>query len=350
MGEMTSKEIVSRAIRGLPTPRVASGPLAVHFCAHRKGISLKEYTSSAEKMADSILHYYDEFQPDAVWLSADTWVTAGSMGARVGFVDERQPMGSIGGPLIRSEEDLDRIPDPDPHHRGRFPLMLEAFRRIRQSLGDEVFLVPCFDQYPFSLACALMGAERVMLAVGDPKQLDLVRRVMDKALDFAAAYALALAEEGADLLSGGDSPAGLLGPDHYQAIAFPWQCRLIERIKEHCDLPVSLHVCGKATPYLPLMKATGADVLELDHYVDLDEALEITAGETAVWGNLDPVGLLAQSGPEQVREAATRAIEQVRRSGHRRFVLSSGCTLALETPPENLHAMLQVARQSRGLG
>ena len=37
-------------------------------------------------------------------------------------------------------------------------MMLEALERIRQALGDEVFVVACFDQYPFSLACALMGS------------------------------------------------------------------------------------------------------------------------------------------------------------------------------------------------
>ena len=41
--------------------------------------------------------------------------------------------------------------------------MLDALRRIARPLGDEVFLVACFDQYPFSLACELLGAERAML-------------------------------------------------------------------------------------------------------------------------------------------------------------------------------------------
>ena len=38
-------------------------------------------------------------------------------------------------------------------------------------------------------------------------------------------------------------------------------------------------------------------------------------------------------------EAADNAFQIVRSHGHRRFVLSSGCTLAMETPAENLDAV-----------
>ncbi|HRZ46467.1 MAG TPA: uroporphyrinogen decarboxylase family protein [Candidatus Paceibacterota bacterium] len=57
-------------------------------------------------------------------------------------------------------------------------------------------------------------------------------------------------------------------------------------------------------------------------------------------GILDPVGLLAQGSDAQVRQAARRAVETARRCGHARFILSSGCTLAIETPEANLEAML----------
>ena len=77
---MNSKELVSAALGGLPVSRVPTGPLAVHFCAGLAGHSLSHYTTSATAMAESILRYYDRFKPDAVWLSADTWVSAEAMG------------------------------------------------------------------------------------------------------------------------------------------------------------------------------------------------------------------------------------------------------------------------------
>jgi predicted dehydrogenase len=106
--------------------------------------------------------------------------------------------------------------------------------------------------------------------------------------------------------------------------------------------PVSLHICGRATPLLASMAASGADVLELDHAVDPAEACRIVGPGVALWGNLDPVGVLAQGTPTTVTTAARRAVASVQSCGHRRFVLSSGCTLAWETPFENVEALCRI--------
>jgi uroporphyrinogen-III decarboxylase len=47
----------------------------------------------------------------------------------------------------------------------------------------------------------------------------------------------------------------------------------------------------------------------------------------------------------EVRQATRNVLQTVAASGHRRFVLSSGCTLAVDTPPENLVTMLEAARE-----
>jgi uroporphyrinogen decarboxylase len=338
-----SKQRVLDTLRGVDVPRIVTGPLAVHYCARFAGRSLREYTSDASVLADCVLRYYEAFRPDAIWLSADTWVTAQAMGAAVRFPADDQPMCGDGTPLVRCAADVDRIPPPDPSSQGRFPLMLDAMRRLRKALGEDVFLVACFDQYPFSLACALLGAETAMLCVTDDRPL--LDAVMERAMEYALAYAQALADAGADMLSGGDSPAGLLGPRLYAEVALPWEKRLIARLKAVVNVPVALHICGNATPLLTSMAASGTDVLELDHAVSAAVAAERIGPDVAIWGNLDPVGLLAQGTAEQVRHATIDLVQTMRRCGHRRFVLSSGCTLAVETPSKNIRAMLDAARE-----
>jgi uroporphyrinogen decarboxylase len=88
------------------------------------------------------------------------------------------------------------------------------------------------------------------------------------------------------------------------------------------------------------MAATGADVLEIDHAVDLTTACCVVRTETVLWGNIDPVGVLAQGTPEGVADAAQRALAAVRAEGRSGYVLSSGCTLAVETPAANLDALI----------
>ena len=343
---MNSKQLVTAALAGQPVPRVPAGPLAVHFCAAQAGQTLRRYTTDATALADAVIRYYERFQPDAVWLSADTWVSAEAMGAKVGAHGDDQPFGALGGPLLRCAADIDRIPAPDPGSQGRYPLMLSALERVVAALGDEVFIVACMDQYPFSLAAALMDINEIMLKLYDDPPL--VEALLDRCAEYTLAYGTALAAAGADMLSGGDSPAGLVGPALYGEIVQPSETKLISQLKAAVRIPVSLHSCGHATPILPLMAASGADVLELDQAVDLATACRIAGPEIALWGNLDPVSLLARGTPDGVRAAAASALATVQAAGHARYVLSSGCTLAVETPPENLDALIGMARRPGG--
>ncbi len=336
---MTSKQLVAAALRGQAVPRIPVGPLAVHFCAGLAGHPIRRYSTDATALADSVIRYHERFTPDAVWLSADTWVSAEAMGVKIGATDDNQPLGGIGEPLVRTAADIDRIPAVNVGTQGRYPMMLEALARIVEALGKEVFIVACLDQYPFSLAAALMGINEIMVKLYDDPPF--VQALMERCAEYTLAYGTALAATGADLLSGGDSPAGLVGPALYAETVLPAAQTLIEKLKPAAKIPVSLHICGNATPILPLMATSGADVLELDHAVDLATACRIVGHDIAIWGNLDPVAVLSRGTPDEVRQEVAKALAAVRAAGHPRFVLSSGCTLAVETPFRNLDALVR---------
>lgn len=91
------------------------------------------------------------------------------------------------------------------------------------------------------------------------------------------------------------------------------------------------------------MVRSGADVLEVDHAVDLATACRMAGPAITLWGNLDPVALLSRGRPDRIRQQAHAALATVRAAGHPRFLLGSGCTLAVETPPENIDALIQAA-------
>jgi uroporphyrinogen decarboxylase len=84
-----------------------------------------------------------------------------------------------------------------------------------------------------------------------------------------------------------------------------------------------------------------------NHQVPVAQAFRIVGSEIAIWGNLDPVRVLAQGSPAAVGEATHHLLRSVATSGCRRFVLSSGCTLAVETPVSNLDAFFEAARNFR---
>jgi uroporphyrinogen-III decarboxylase len=67
---MNSQERVLAALNGAPVDQVATGPLAVHFCARQAGVTIQEYTMDAGVLSDCVIRYYEKYRPDAIWLSA----------------------------------------------------------------------------------------------------------------------------------------------------------------------------------------------------------------------------------------------------------------------------------------
>ncbi len=305
------------------------------------GISLEEYSYDSDLLAASVLRYYERYRPDAVWVSADTWITAEAMGAPVTSPGPYQPLAGPSEGFIHSAADLDQIPPPDPTSQGRQPVLLDAVRQVAGAIGNEAFIVGCFDQSPFSLACAVGGISNVMLkTMTDPP---FVEALIERCIDFAVAYGQAMAEAGADMLSTGDSPAGLVGPDLYKQFCLPAEQRVFRALRESTDSFLSLHICGNATPILPAMVDSGADVLELDQSVPLDQAFEAVPKTLAIWGNIDPVEVLLKGTTEDVQHDCLRALRQAEQADHP-FILSSGCTLAPNTPGENVAALIDSAR------
>lgn len=304
---------------------------------------MEAYTLDADRLAESVVRYYRAFRPDAVWVSADTWITAEAMGASVHFPGDGEPMCGTAEATFRTLEDLARIPSPAPYALGRQPVMLRALRKVVDEIGDEVFVVACFDQSPFSLACAVGGINEIMVATRDNPIF--VSRLLERCRDHVIRYAQALAAEGADMLSTGDSAAVMLGPETYRRFALPHEQHVFTTLRESTDCALSLHICGDTTPILTDMASSGADVLELDAEVDLGHACSILPDPIAVWGNLNAVSPVYNGTPAHVRAAADEALAAVRRTGRSRFVLSTGCCVAPNTPGENLKALIQAAQQ-----
>jgi len=120
-----------------------------------------------------------------------------------------------------------------------------------------------------------------MLALDD--DLALVEALMERCLEYGLAYGRALAAAGADVLTGGDSPAGLIGPRRYRDVALPFEQRLIAGLKAATSKPVSLHICGNAEPILADMARSGADLLEIDYRTDLALACRTVGPDVALW-------------------------------------------------------------------
>jgi uroporphyrinogen decarboxylase len=93
------------------------------------------------------------------------------------------------------------------------------------------------------------------------------------------------------------------------------------------------------------MEQTGLDGIDtLDPpplgTVELEMAIEILGKRVFIKGNLDPVNTLLMGTPDDVRNAAVRRLEIAKPGGA--YILSTACSVAPATPPENLMVLQEV--------
>lgn len=125
-------------------------------------------------------------------------------------------------------------------------------------------------------------------------------------------------------------------------------------VTEFCaerSTPVMCHTCGAIGDRLELIADLGFTGLEcLDPpplgNVELDDAVRRIGKRMTIKGNMDPVNVLLKGDPETVRKDALWRLEQGMKA--RGFILSTACSVAPDTPAENLDILYEVVEKYGG--
>ena len=104
-----------------------------------------------------------------------------------------------------------------------------------------------------------------------------------------------------------------------------------------------LHICGNTSRIWTEMANVGATVLSLDNIIDLREAREAVGGRVILAGNVKPIETLMKGTREQIMNETRECLRKASDSP-KGYILSSGCAIALDTPPENILAFMDAAR------
>lgn len=163
-----------------------------------------------------------------------------------------------------------------------------------------------------------------------------LRDLLEICAEVAVAFAQAQIEAGADLIGLGDAIASQVSARMYREFALPYEQRIFAAVHE-MGAVARLHICGDTTHLLAEMAESGADIIDLDWMVDIRSAAEILGEWPVICGNFDPVAILLQGTPDQVREATLYCLEQ----GGARSISAAGCEVPDGTPAQNLHAQSQ---------
>jgi uroporphyrinogen decarboxylase len=338
---MTSKEIIHKAIRLEPTPRLPVSLLSAGaWTLNRNGLTLEQALNvSPERFAEVVAQTNELAGCDMVWPGSGYHNLAiRGAGGRIKFRVKGTP--DVQEPILRGDWaaaslNTRRVQD-DPGVR----LLANAARILVRQIGAHT-LVGTSQWAPFTLGGLAFGVERLMRSIHKDKP------AVHAALEFAASlcydYLEPFIDAGVEMISLADPTASgdLISREQFNEFALPYIQRVATKIKARGVL-VTVHICGNTTNRLDRISVAGADIMSVDYKVSLADARRILGGKAAFAGNLNPVAIMQKLTPEGVAEASRASIAAAGPGPG--YILMPGCDIPPSVPLENVQAMVQTAR------
>jgi [methyl-Co(III) methanol-specific corrinoid protein]:coenzyme M methyltransferase len=265
---------------------------------------------------------------ESVKVPFDLTVETGALGADIDYgTNETLPRATK--PPFENPEDF--IFNEDYVKRGRIPVVLEAIRLSRKEYGDRAPVISSLVG-PFTLSALLFGMERLFIWM--LQEPDRYRAALKKATHLCMAYAREQFEAGSHVIQIADpsSSRDLISSEHYGAFVAPYH-------KELCSafyFPTVIHICGDITGHLKHIVETGASGISFDYKTGIEEAKKGLKGKMALIGYV-PTSLLREGKPEEVHAYSRQCLK----AGI--DALNAGCAWPLDTPTENITAMVRAA-------
>jgi len=311
---------------------------------YNSGNTFLSLAGDRRKMASTIIKTYERMRWDMVFVGSgyNNFLAAalgGEIKVRKGAVPDLKE------PIVGSAEDLEALEleliEEDPVIQA----VREATQLVAAEIGGEVG-VTTTAWGPFTFAAQLRGVENLMRDIY--KRPELARAVIEVSREAVTRFYEPLVKERvipvvalAEPTASGD----LISRRHFDEFVLPPLQRLSSDIRG-MGASVFLHICGNTTDKLGSIARTGVQLISIDHKVDIGIAKEVFRGIMCLGGNIDPVGVMKEGAPEQVKRAALECLEKAASGGG--FFLMPGCDIPPGVPERNIRALLNTAREHRG--
>ena len=291
-------------------------PILSYPVTRLMGINVRQLISSSETMAEGMKILADRIPSLAAFCMMDLSVEIECFGASAEAFDDMVPF--VSDTVVHSLEEAERIRVPEPGE-GRTQIYLDAAAKAKKLITDRPVIA--FASGPYTLACRMMGMEKLMAAsFADP---GIVFETLEKATEFICRYAEAFRQAGADGIVLAEPTAGLISPKMARTFSHPYTKAVVDRVRSG-EFACFYHNCGES---VLKMKEDLAD-LHMDGYnfgncINIADMLDGMPEDSLVLGNVSPVEQFCDGTPDGIRRKTFEIMETC--SKHRNFVISSGC-------------------------
>ncbi|MDR1728146.1 MAG: uroporphyrinogen decarboxylase family protein [Acidobacteriota bacterium] len=335
---MTPLERAAALAAGGEVDRLPVNPNIANGVARIYGCKISEFNTDPKAQAEAQVAAYRKFGYDSVRIFTDLFPWAEAMGAEVVKPDD--DTADLARPAVGDVKDIDRLVPADPYKGGRLAVQLEAMDRLVDRVGGEV---PCSGSLagPFTNAFFLYGVNEALRLF--KKNPDAMRKLCRVSLETCKAYAAATIAKGLGVtISEPMSSCTVVSPATFREYSLPCLKELVDFIKGKGKVPV-IHICGDTTEIWDDIADLGVGGFSVDNVVDLKKCCRAIGGRTKMLGNVDPSTVMYAGTPADVRRKTLECILAAYDSP-KGYVVMSGCSLPVESPQENVAAMMDAVR------
>jgi MtaA/CmuA family methyltransferase len=332
---MNPRQLLFAHLDGQPVERLPLLPITMQFAADLAGVSYRQYATDYRALVEAQLRTAERFRFDYVSCISDPAREAADCGAAVVFFENQPPAFNEDNALLADKARLARLAIPDPHGGGRMTDRVRAAALFRDKVAGQLG-IEGWVEGPVAQAADLRGINTLMLDFFDDP--DFVRELFAFVVELELRFAKAQIEAGVDWIGIGDAAASLVGPALYREFVWPYEKQLVDGIHA-LGSKVRLHICGNTTALLADMGRLGADIVDLDYFVDVGLARAQMGPGQVLLGNLAPVALLRNGTPAQI----TEALAACHRAAGPRFIVGAGCEIPRDTAEANVRALTDYA-------
>lgn len=342
MKPLSNVERLEAVVNGEQPDRIPVHDLACITISQVMGYEWKDLRFEPEKCAKITDEYNKLSGSDFCFGMLETSSMFKDLGVETSAPDNNY--GNVMETYFKTPEDVDRLEMYDP-------LDPKESQWVRKGIIDKILeyrkvnstgaLTSGWSWGAVTTAGFLLGVENLMMyTMTEP---ELAMKAIQKAKKLAYGVMKAGQEGGECIWLPDPTASGSLMDIHTfrDFVAGP-TCEIVHKWKREFHVPVIYHVCGDTIPIMPAIPSVGVDILSADHAIDLAYAREIVGQTISLMGNVDPITIMWNGTPEQIKEESYKCINAAGADG--RFVLAAGCEVPKDTPIQNIQALVMAAK------
>jgi len=333
---MTSLERVLKTLRHEEPDRVPVFLLLTMHGAKELGMSIEEYFSRGEHVAEGQRRLQRKYGNDCYYAFFYAPIEIEAWGGSVIYREDGPP--NSGAPLIKSPEKIQQLKAPAVEGNPVLGKVLECIKRLKAT-GDEGVPIIGVVMSPFSLPVMQMGFEPYLLLMHE--QPEIFERLMEINTAFTIAWANAQLEAGATAITYFDpvSSPTIIPRDLFLQTGLKVAQNTLSKIKG----PTAVHLAsGNALGIIDDMAGLGAPILGVSAMENLTELKARSDGRLTLLGNLNGIEMCRWT-QEEAAHAVRVAIDSAAAGGG--FILSDNHgEIPFQVPDETIMTIAETAR------